>query len=96
MASRTTATNADQAVVDGFGDEWSRFDQSQLGQEERERIFADYFAIFPWDSLPAAAIGFDLGCGSGRWASVVAPRVGTLNCIDASESALAVAQRMLE
>ena len=36
-----------------------------------------------------------MGCGSGRWARLVAPRVGTLNCIDASAEALAIARREL-
>ena len=40
-------------------------------------------------------MGFDLGCGSGRWAVLVAPRVGRLHCIDASEAALAVARQNL-
>lgn len=87
--------NLDVVVVDGFGDEWSRFDQSDLTDVERSRIFGEYFAIFPWDRLTANAIGFDLGCGSGRWAQLVAPRVGRLHCIDASELALAVARRNL-
>jgi ubiquinone/menaquinone biosynthesis C-methylase UbiE len=39
-------------------------------------------------------VGFDLGCGSGRWARLVAPRVGRLHCIDPSD-ALDVAQRNL-
>lgn len=29
-------------------------------------------------------IGFDLGCGSGRWAFFVAPKVAKLHCIDRS------------
>lgn len=87
--------NADDATVAGFGDEWSTFDQSVLDPEELDALFAQYFAVFPWDSLPADATGFDLGCGSGRWASRVAPRVGTLRCVDASEDALAVARRNL-
>lgn len=35
-----------------------------------------------------------MGCGSGRWARLMAPRVGTLYCIDPS-SALEVAKRNL-
>ena len=95
MKSSAAASNADQAVVDGFGDEWSRFDQSELPDDERQQIFEDYFGIFPWNDLGPDAVGFDLGCGSGRWARVVAPRVGTLHCIDASDAALNVAKRML-
>ncbi len=61
---------------------------------EAERVFGDYFAIFPWDQLPPNAEGFDMGCGSGRLASFMAPRVGRLHCIDPS-SALAVARSTL-
>jgi SAM-dependent methyltransferase len=87
--------NADSDVVAGFGDEWTRFDQAELPSADRDAIAAAYFRIFPWSALPPNAVGFDLGCGSGRWAAVVAPRVGTLHCIDASRDALAVARRNL-
>ena len=42
--------------------------------------------------LSVDSVGADLGCGSGRWALSVAPRVGTLHCIDASAAALEVAR----
>lgn len=87
--------NIDVDVVSGFGDEWSRFDQSELTGVEFNEAFSDYFRIFPWTSLPPDAEGFDLGCGSGRWARGVSPRVGTLHCVDASRDALAVAERNL-
>jgi len=76
--------NIDLHTVDGFGDEWSRFDQTQLPKCEHEKIFDGYFSIFPWHTLPKNAVGFDLGCGSGRWAKLVAPKVGCLHCIDPS------------
>ena len=59
------------------------------------RLFQEYFAVFPWQSLPDHAAGFDAGCGSGRWAALVAPRVGHLHCVDASADALAVARNKL-
>ena len=86
--------NLDSATVNSFGDEWSRFDQSELDDAEARRIFSEYFAVFPWDTLPPDASGFDMGCGSGRWARLVAPRVGHLHCIDPS-GALAIAKRVL-
>ena len=86
--------NVDKQVVLDFGDEWSRFDQSKLSAAELKKMFDNYFDIFPWDALPANAVGFDLGCGSGRWAKMVAPRVGKLHLIDPS-SALEVARRNL-
>jgi SAM-dependent methyltransferase len=88
------SNNLDAKTVEGFGDEWERFDQSELSTAERKRIFNCYFSIFPWNTLPVNAVGFDLGCGSGRWAKEVAPRVGKLHCIDPS-SALAIAKQNL-
>ena len=84
--------NIDKEVVSGFGDEWARFDQSELSEGERMIRFEGYFSVFPWHSLPDSAEGFDLGCGSGRWAALVAPRVGLLHCIDPS-SALDIARK---
>lgn len=88
-------SNIDDQVVAGFGDEWSRFDQSALSDDELRTMFDNYFNIFPWDKLPPDAVGFDLGCGSGRWAKLVAPRVGKLYLFDPSPDALAVARRNL-
>ena len=40
------------------------------------------------------SVGFDLGCGTGRWAKSVAPKVKKLICIDPS-SAIDIAKRNL-
>jgi len=90
----TTNRNLDPRTVASFGDEWQRFDQQGMASGEAERVFGDYFEIIPWDQLPPNAEGFDMGCGSGRWARIVAPRVGRLHCIDPS-SALSVARQAL-
>ena len=87
--------NLDVKTVEGFGQEWTSFDQSELSSDELSEIFQSYFEIFPWHALPDQAVGFDLGCGSGRWAKFVAPRVGKLMCIDASAAALQVAKMNL-
>jgi SAM-dependent methyltransferase len=84
----------EQRTIDGFGREWTAFDYADSTPELAE-LFGQYFRIFPWDALPAGAEGFDLGCGSGRWARLVAPRVGRLTCIDASPAAVAVASSNL-
>lgn len=94
-AASDNNSNLDSATVEGFGDEWSRFTQEDLSPAAREQIFEDYFRIFPWQTLPSTAVGADIGCGSGRWARVVAPRVGLLHLVDASAEALAVARRNL-
>ena len=95
MAATGQVRNIDPKTVDGFGEEWAAFDQTDLPPDEHRRIFADYFSVFPFASLPPAAEGFDLGCGSGRWADLMAERVGTLHCIDPSDKALGVARRRL-
>lgn len=58
-------------------------------------MYDDYFKVFPWDSLPKNAVGADVGCGSGRWAVMVAPKVGHLHLVDASPDALGVARKNL-
>ena len=94
MTDRTT--NIDAQTVEGFGREWEAFDQTALDETERQQLFADYFSVFPLGELDATAEGFDLGCGSGRWAQGMADRgVRLLHCIDPSSRALAVARRRL-
>ncbi|MGE5537506.1 MAG: class I SAM-dependent methyltransferase [Gemmatimonas sp.] len=84
--------NLDKRTVDDFGREWARFDQSGTSPDEMHAMFDGYFAVFPWGELPAGAVGFDAGCGTGRWAAMVAPRVGHLHCVDAAQEALGVAR----
>jgi ubiquinone/menaquinone biosynthesis C-methylase UbiE len=90
-------SRTDAPTAGGFGLEWSTFrqDSSSLTAAERAAMFDTYFRIFPWDALPPASIGMDVGCGSGRWATLVAPRVGQLHLVDASADALAVARANL-
>lgn len=88
--------NIDERVISGFGDEWTRFPQDRLSEIERRRIFEDYFCIFPWERLPEeGGIGADIGCGSGRWAALVAPKVKRLHAVDGSQEALDVAKTNL-
>lgn len=87
-------SNSDEKTVSSFGDEWTRFDQQAMGEAEAHKVFEEYFAVFPWASLPEGAEGFDMGCGSGRWARWVAPRVAQLHCIDPS-TVIEVARRAL-
>ena len=88
------SNNLDRKTVESFGDEWLRFDQSGMPENEAHKRFNEYFAVFPWASISPDAEGFDMGCGSGRWARFVAPKVGKLHCIDPSD-AIEVAQIVL-
>lgn len=96
MHGHPAPTNIDAATVHGFGQEWAAFDQANLEPAMHEFMAQEYFSIFPFDRLPASAEGFDLGCGSGRWAAWILPRVGLLHCIDPAPEALAVARGRLK
>ncbi len=70
------SANLDPRTVAGFEEQWSRFRQRELPDDERWRKFDGYFRIFPWHLLPPdGGRGADVGCGTGRWAILVAPRV---------------------
>lgn len=86
--------NLDKKTVQSFGEEWLRFDQSDMKDKEAYEIFENYFSLFPFDQLSKFSEGFDMGCGSGRWAKFVAPKIGLLHCIDPS-LAIKVAQKNL-
>jgi ubiquinone/menaquinone biosynthesis C-methylase UbiE len=94
----TMDDNLDLRVARGFGREWSTFrqDSDHLSQAQRQAIFDDYFHIFPWHLLPAGGgVGVDVGCGTGRWSILVAPRVQHLHLLDPSAEALDVAKENL-
>ena len=82
-------------AIEKFGDEWKEFNFSDIEKNELIKSFNQYFEIFPWDQLPENSSGFDMGCGSGRWAQFVAPRVKKLFCIDPSE-AINIAKKNLD
>ncbi|MDJ0950109.1 MAG: methyltransferase domain-containing protein [Alphaproteobacteria bacterium] len=87
--------NLQDRTITSFGEEWRYFDQTALSLDELRQNFLQYFKILPDEHLHANARGADLGCGSGRWARFVAPRVRDLVCLDASLGALDVAKRSL-
>jgi ubiquinone/menaquinone biosynthesis C-methylase UbiE len=87
-------SNQDKRVIEEFGDEWTKFNHLSLDKKQLKDSFDQYFQIFPWNLLPKDPVGFDMGCGSGRWAQYVAPKVKTLNCIEPS-NAINVAKKVL-
>src|SRR5215470_8558888 len=93
-----TDNNLDLNVTRGFGREWSTFrqDADHLSRGQRQAIFEAYFRIFPWQMLPpGGGVGLDVGCGTGRWSILVAPRVQHLHLLDPSPEALDVAKQNL-
>tara|TARA_Y100001935_G_C17298476_1_gene507648 strand:- start:1159 stop:2013 length:855 start_codon:yes stop_codon:yes gene_type:complete len=87
--------NVDWDVVNDFGTEWEEFQFDSYDLDILKETWNQYFDIFPWDDISDDAEGFDMGCGSGRWAQFVIPKVGRLNCIDPS-SAIHVAESNLK
>ena len=69
--------------------------KAHLSLVELEGIFNDYFYIFPWERVTRDSVGFDMGCGSGRWAFFLSDRVRKLVCIEPS-SAMDVAKKRLK
>lgn len=78
------------ATIDSFGDEWTRFTYSS--ESDFELAGAEYFDILPPNQLPKETVAVDVGCGTGRWARMVAPHVKLIFGVDPSSS-LDVAQK---
>lgn len=87
--------NIDSATARAFDEKWAASYGGTRNSERERRGFEALFSLFPWDEL-AEAEGFDLGCGQGRLALRVAPRVGRLHCIDPSRNGLAVARSAMK
>ena len=87
--------NIDKKTVEDFGEEWNKYNQSSIPDEELKKSWNQYFDMFSFEELSNDSEGFDMGCGSGRWAKFVANKVHLLNCIDPSEKALNVAKQNL-
>ena len=88
--------NLEKKVIQDFGNEWNNFDQSAIKNLELKKAFNQYFKIFPKSYLNKKLEGFDMGCGSGRWSKIIAPKVKKLNCIDPSLKALNIAKNNLK
>lgn len=86
--------NIDQDVIKSFGEEWNYYNQNEL--DNLDSAFKQYFHIFPKNFLNREKIGFDMGCGSGRWARFISPKVKILNCIEPSKEAISVAKNNLK
>ena len=82
-------------IIEDFGEEWSRYRYDRINEQKLYENFQEYFSIFPWEEVSSHSEGFDMGCGTGRWARFVAPQVGTLNCVDPSK-AIHVAKENLQ
>lgn len=89
-------SNIDPQVVNDFGLEWNKFNYKNIDNKNLKKIFNDYFNIFPFKKINKNSIGFDMGCGNGRWAKFIAPKVKKLNCIEPSNLAIKQAKLNLK
>jgi SAM-dependent methyltransferase len=88
--------NKDKKVINDFGEEWKTYNQNNLSYNELKNLYNNYFEIFPFELINENSEGFDMGCGSGRWAQFIASKVKVLNCIEPSNQALMVAKENLK
>jgi len=96
MTDNLKNENVDINVVGDFGREWQTFNQKDIHHDDLFAAFNQYFHLFPLHQLNSESIGFDMGCGSGRWSKFIAPKVKQLNCIDPSPLALEQAKNNLK
>jgi len=89
------ASNEDGATIEGFGREWSAFNQSRVSMDELKIIFDDYFGLVNLGALPIDAVIMDVGCGSGRWAQFAVDYCKVIHLVDPSTRALDVARQNL-
>lgn len=96
-ASPPTPRNVHEQTVRHFGEEWSIFSQERGWEREDglSKMFDAYFAALPDGALNASVVAGDFGAGSGRWASLLAPRVKRLYVLEPSTVAMGVARRNL-
>jgi ubiquinone/menaquinone biosynthesis C-methylase UbiE len=90
--------NWDEKTVEGFGNQWSVYDQKEAKDEEQQLLFDRYFSLMNLDDLPQDSCGFDMGCGTGRWAKIVSRQknIKKIICIDPAEKAINVAKENLK
>ncbi|RST30390.1 class I SAM-dependent methyltransferase [Sphingomonas ginkgonis] len=87
-------SNADDPTLRAFDEKWAAHWRGVSSRTHQQRTFDNFFSLFPFEELSKAE-GFDLGCGNGRHAEKVAPRVGRLHCIDPSPAGLAAARAQM-
>lgn len=88
--------NRDSDTVKAFSAQWSRFEGMSRNPQEVRALFDRFFDVFPWDKVTDKSQGFEMGCGTGRFAQFVAPKVGKLFCVDPAPDAIRIAKKMLE
>jgi len=79
-----------RATVDSFGYEWTTFDANN---DEDVAFWSRHSSDLDLSEF-GEALALDAGCGKGRYTRFIAPQVGRLVALDASEAAVAAARNM--
>lgn len=87
--------NLENKVIKDFGHEWKYFDHKKRDHKIQKESFNQYFSNFPFKLLKKNSVGFDAGCGTGRWAKFILEKDLKLNCIEPSE-AIYIAKKNLK
>ena len=84
----------EKIVINNFGKEWKSFKQDK-NIHDLNLIFDNYFNIFPFHIIDKNSVGVDIGCGTGRWAEYILPKVKKLYLVEPSLDALNIAKKRL-
>ena len=87
-----SGSNIDEKVVEEFGEEWLKF--HEFSDEMISKSVGEYFDIINDTIINKNTYALDIGCGSGRWTKVMAPRAGFIEAVDPSNAIIA-ADRLL-
>lgn len=85
--------NIDKKTLKSFGEEWTKF--SHFSDEEIKNAGEQYFDIVTAEMVNENSFVLDVGCGTGRWAKYLSPKVKFIEAIDPS-SAVFSACKFLE
>ncbi|MEO6671545.1 MAG: class I SAM-dependent methyltransferase [Ferruginibacter sp.] len=80
----TDVENIDAKVVEGFGEEWSRF--NNFDEDTFKKMVSLYFDILDDKIVNKNSYAIDIGCGTGRQSKHIAKIAKFVECVDPSKA----------
>lgn len=80
----TNVENIDAKVVEGFGEEWLKF--NNFDEKTINTISAEYFDIINEKIINKNTYAIDIGCGTGRFTKFLSKDAGFIECVDPSDA----------
>ncbi len=84
--------NTDKKIVEGFGDEWLRF--NDFTDKHIKEAAEEYFDIIDDTIVNKNTYAIDIGCGAGRWTKYLSSKAGFIEAVDPS-NAIFTAEKLL-